>query len=329
MTCSGWTGAAGCEGRRRTGCARHWRASSGGGRWRLQRQSLRLGDDPGRRISDGERQGRRIRARRITKRRSTSSTCRNSASPAYRLQTRSSPRSCRPPAIAPPPRKRDRRVQKQDHPVVTVSWYDAQAFCQWAGVRLPTEAEWEKAARGTDGRIWPWGNAPPTANHGNFNMNVGTRRRWGTYPQGASPSGVLDMAGNVWEWTATKWVENYQNYQPDDGPEGMRRASCGAVRGTSIRGSLLRRSAQGRSWTLIVTAVFAWWCRRPHLALHSDPSDLRTLILAGVQGAQRPCMVSRRQPGAFLNRRAHPIHPACPNSPPACCTSSRTVFSGR
>ena len=107
---------------------------------------------------------------------------------------------------------------QEQHPVGNVTWDDAQAFCKWAGVRLPAEAEWEKAARGTDGRLYPWGNEPPTAER--CNVNSGPTTPVGSYPKGASPYGVLDMAGNVWEWTATKWADNYHNYQPDDRPEG-------------------------------------------------------------------------------------------------------------
>lgn len=101
----------------------------------------------------------------------------------------------------------------QEHPVVQISWIDAQAYCRWYGLRLPTDTEWEYAARGTDGRRYPWGNALPR-NGAQQRANYGTdpccapdaqdgyalTAPVGTYPQGASPFGLLDMAGNVWEW---------------------------------------------------------------------------------------------------------------------------------
>jgi formylglycine-generating enzyme required for sulfatase activity len=97
---------------------------------------------------------------------------------------------------------------KDDHPVVLVSWDDAKAFCDWAGLALPSEEQWEKAARGADGRLWPWGNEDPTAAHCNFNRNVDTTTPAAQYsPKGDSPYGCADMAGNVWEWTESWYDE--------------------------------------------------------------------------------------------------------------------------
>jgi len=118
---------------------------------------------------------------------------------------------------------------KEQHPVVNVSWRDAVAFCTWAGVGLPSEAQWEKAARGTDGRLYPWGNQPPTDKLCNFNDRVKATTPVDNYPAGASPYGCLDMAGNVWEWTSSLY-QGYP-YDPNDGREDPKADGARTLRG--------------------------------------------------------------------------------------------------
>ncbi|MEM6456440.1 MAG: SUMF1/EgtB/PvdO family nonheme iron enzyme [Acidobacteriota bacterium] len=113
----------------------------------------------------------------------------------------------------------DNAFNSPNQPVVDVSWHDAQAYCTWAGLVLPSEAQWEAAARGTDQRTYPWGNAEPTEKLANFDKTVGRTTPVGRYPAGAGPFGTLDQAGNVWEWCVDVWsVEAYKNRDGEEDP---------------------------------------------------------------------------------------------------------------
>jgi formylglycine-generating enzyme required for sulfatase activity len=143
---------------------------------------------------------------------------------------------------------------KGDHPVVYVSWDDAMAFCEWLsqetgkGFVLPSEAEWEKAARGTDGRIYPWGDEPPTADLCNFGKNVGGTTPVGKYsPKGDSLYGCADMAGNVWEWTRSLYKD--YPYDSGDGRENLESDGRRVVRGGAFYApENLVRCASRDSW---------------------------------------------------------------------------------
>ena len=143
-----------------------------------------------------------------------------------------------------------------DRPVMGVNWNAAHAYCRWAGKRLLTEAEWEKAARGLDGRRYPWGNAAPAFALANYGQSISSHtysdslRPVGSYEGGKSPYGIYDMAGNVSEWVADWYDEKYYATSPKSNPQGPLRGMEKVFRGGSFVNSSLSMKAASRESTL-------------------------------------------------------------------------------
>jgi formylglycine-generating enzyme required for sulfatase activity len=132
-----------------------------------------------------------------------------------------------------------------NRPVVNVTWYEAAAWCAWAGGRLPTEAEWERASRGPEGRKYPWGNEKPDPERANYDKtNINHATPVGLFPRGMTPDGIDDLAGNVYEWVADWYADNYSEQSSSVNPTGPASGQHRVLRGGSwFNGSWCLRSS--------------------------------------------------------------------------------------
>ncbi|MEM7127337.1 MAG: SUMF1/EgtB/PvdO family nonheme iron enzyme [Chloroflexota bacterium] len=186
---------------------------------------------------------------------------------------------------------------RQGHPVTYVSFQQASEYAQWVGGRLPTEAEWEKAARGTDGRPYPWGVEPPTAEHLNYNRHVDDTQPVGTYAEYGGPYGTVDMAGNVLEWVADWYDKDTYTAQRRTNPTGPADGDFHLLR--------------GGSW--LSTADFVRTTTRMREPPYGDIEETGIRVIR-VDSTDLEEQVNDRQ-DVFCAKDHSPIHSICPSIP--------------
>ena len=166
----------------------------------------------------------------------------------------------------------DETLSGDTQPVVGVTWFDAQAFAEWIGGSLPTEAQWERAARGAEGRTYPWGNTPPKARqHANFARRYNRPIPVGQFPKGESPNGIADLAGNVWEWCLDEYSPTfYQQHNGGTSQDPLNLQFRDVLRARVIRGgawdvgrAFLRSSLRFKFYPLDSTHTIGFRVVRP------------------------------------------------------------------